>query len=228
VHYHRVGCGGSSRVAGPLSLAQHAAHGCALLRHLGIARAHIVGHSSSGNVALQLALDAPDVVRSLALLEPALMSVPSAVTSRAFVGKAVERYRAGDRAGAVDTFLRGTCGPGYRAVLDSVLPASFDQAVADAATFFQQELPALQQWSFGPDDARRITQPVLAVAGERSLELDPIWGERHELLLTWLPHVEPFVVPNATHLLEVEQPRSISEALAGFFARHSLARESTS
>jgi len=222
VHYHRVGCGGSSRVTGPLSVAQHAAHGRALLHHLGIARAHVVGHSSSGNVALQLALDSPDVVQSLAVLEPALMSVPSVATSRAFMGEAIQRYRAGDRAGAVDTFLRGTCGPGYRAVLDRVLPDAFEQAVADADTFFQQEVPALQQWSFGPDDASRVMQPVLAVVGSRSLELDPIWGERHEQLLKWLPHVEPFVVPNATHLLEVENPSGVAEGLADFFARHSL------
>lgn len=57
-------------------------------------------------------------VHSLAILEPALYSVPSAQTSRAFVGTAVQLYRAGDHAGAVDTFLRGVCGPGYRAVLD--------------------------------------------------------------------------------------------------------------
>lgn len=223
VHYHRVGCVGSSRVAGPVSLAQHVAHARLLIQHLGIARTHVAGHSSSGNIALQLALDAPDVVQSLAVLEPALMSVPSAATSRMFLGTAVQRYRAGDKAGAVDTFLRGTCGPGYRAVLDRVIPGAFAQAVADADTFFEQELPALQQWSFGRDDGRRVIQPVLAVVGARSLELDPIWGERHQLLLDWLPHVESAVVPEATHLLEVENPRGVAESLAAFFARHPLA-----
>jgi pimeloyl-ACP methyl ester carboxylesterase len=43
-----------------------------LLRELAIERAHIVGHSSGGLIALQLALDHPELVRSLALLEPAL------------------------------------------------------------------------------------------------------------------------------------------------------------
>lgn len=223
VHYHRAGCGRSSRAAGPLSLAQHAEHGRALLDHLGIGRAHIVGHSSSGNVALQLALDAPGVVQSLAVLEPALMTVPSAPTSRVFVGEAVQRYRAGDRAGAIDTFLRGTCGPGYRTVMDRVLPEAFDQAVADADTFFEQEVPALLQWSFGLDDARHVLQPVLAVVGARSLELDPIWGERHQLLLDWLPHVESTVIADATHLLEVENPRGVAESLAAFFTQHPLA-----
>jgi pimeloyl-ACP methyl ester carboxylesterase len=223
VHYHRVGCADSSRVAGPVSLAQHAAHCRSLMRVLGIEQAHVVGQSSSGNLALQLALDAPDAVHSLAILEPALYSVPSVQTSRAFVGAAIQLYRAGDRAGAIDTFLRGVCGPGYRPVLDQTLPGAFDQHVADADTFFEQELPALQQWSFQREDAKRIIQPVLAVVSARSLELDPIWGKRHQLLLDWLPNVESFVLPDATHLLQIENPRGIAEGLAAFFARHPLA-----
>jgi pimeloyl-ACP methyl ester carboxylesterase len=222
VHYHRVGCAGSSRVTGSVSFAQQAEHCQSLMQHLGIARAHIVGHSSSGNVALQLALDAPDVVHSLAILEPALMTVPSAATSRVFVGKAVELYRAGKKADAVDTFLRGVCGPGYRAVLDAVLPDAFQQHVADAATFFEQEAPALQQWVFRPEEAQRIVQPVLAVVGGRSLEFDPIWGERHQLLLDWLPNVEPFVLSDASHLLQIDNARQMAEGLAAFFGRYPL------
>jgi pimeloyl-ACP methyl ester carboxylesterase len=214
--YHRVGCAGSSHIAGAVSLAQHAAHCRSLMHYVGIERAHVVGHSSSGNVALQLALDAPDAVHSLALLEPALYAVPSAQTSRAFVGAAIHRYRTGDKAGAVDTFLRGVCGPGYRAVLDRALPGAFAQHVADADTFFGQELPALQQWSFTREEARRIAQPVLAVIGAKSQELDRIWGERQELLLSWLPNVTPFVLPDATHLLQVQNPRGMAEGLAAF------------
>jgi pimeloyl-ACP methyl ester carboxylesterase len=222
IRYHRVGYAGSSRVAGAVSIAAQAAHLRSLLRHLGIARAHIVGHSSSGNIALQLALDAPEMVQSLAILEPALMTVPSAQTSREFVAAAQQLYRAGDKAGAVDTFLRGTCGPAYRTLLDRVLPSAFDQAVADADTFFSQELPAVQQWSFSREDASRISQPVLAVVGAKSRDLSPIWRERQELLLAWLPKAEPFVLPNATHLLHIENPRGMAEALSAFFARHRL------
>jgi pimeloyl-ACP methyl ester carboxylesterase len=223
--YHRVGCAGSSRIAGLVSLAQHAAHCRSLMCHLDIERAHIVGHSSSANVALQLALSAPDAVHSLAILEPALYGVPSAQMSRRFVGTAVQLYRAGDKAGAIDTFLRGVCGSGYRSVLDQALPGAFDQHVADADTFFGQELPALQQWVLTQEDAKRITQPALAVVGARSLELDPIWGERHQLLLDWLPNVESFVLRDATHLLQVENPRGMAEGLAAFFARHPLIKE---
>ena len=223
VHYHRAGCRDSGSIKGEVTLAQHAVHAHLLLQHLGVARAHVVGHSSSGNIALQLALDGHDAVHSLTILEPALMTVPSAPTSREFVGKALAQYHGGDHAAAIETFLSGTCGPEYRAVLDRALPASFDRAVADAPTFFEQELPALQNWSFGRDEATFIMQPALSVVGARSLELDPIWRERHELLLEWLPNIKPMIVPNTSHLMQVESPAAVAECMAKFFMRHRLA-----
>jgi len=155
-------------------------------------------------------------------MEPALYAPPSARTSRAFVETALQFYRAGNKADAIDTFLQGVCGPGYREVLDRALPGAFDQHVADADTFFSVELPAMREWSFTQDDARRIHQPVLAVVGAKSLELSPIWSERQELLLAWLPNVEPFVLPGATHLLQVQNPRAMAAALVDFFARYPL------
>jgi pimeloyl-ACP methyl ester carboxylesterase len=218
VSYHRVGYMGSSRIAGPVSLAQQAAHLRALMRHLGIGRAHLVGHSSGGNIALQLALDAPEMVRSLALLEPALVTA----VNRSELPRVFERYRAGDKAGAVDSFMLAVTGPAYRAGLERALPGAFDEAVAHADTFFGQELPAVRQWSFTREQAARITQPVLAVIGEKNRESSPVWNERQEILLTWLPKAEPFVLPGATHLLYLENPRGMAEGLAAFFARHPI------
>lgn len=224
--YHRVGYAGSSRLAGPVSLAQQAAHLRALMLKLGIQRAHVVGHSSGGNIALQLALESPEMVHSIVLMEPAL-PVPGLgpgrlLSTRAAMGPVFEAYRAGDKARAVDGFMRFVSGPEYRTVLDRVLPGAFEQAVTDADTFFGQELPAVQQWALGRENAARITQPVLSVLGAKSKDVSPIWTERHEMVLSWLPKAEGFVVPDATHLLHVQQPRVVAEALAAFFARHPL------
>src|SRR5262245_42936289 len=71
INYHRFGYGQSDRAGGPMSVVDQAAHARGLLSQLGVDRAHVVGHSYGGDVALQLALDAPEVVQSLALLEPA-------------------------------------------------------------------------------------------------------------------------------------------------------------
>jgi pimeloyl-ACP methyl ester carboxylesterase len=221
--YHRAGFGRSSRIDGPVSMAAHAEHCRLLMRRLGIERAHVVGHSSSVPIALQLALDAPDMVHSVVSMDtarPAPATEVQAAFAREFAEPAVERYRAGDKGGAVDTFFRGVFGPDYGERLENGLPGAFDQAVADADAFFTQELPALwQHWSFTEEDARRITQPVLAAVGENSAAT---FVERRELLLSWLPNVEPFDLPAATHLLHIENPQGMAEALRSFFARHPL------
>ena len=219
VTYHRVGYAGSSHVSGPVSIAQQAAHVRALMRMLGIDRAHLVGHSSGANIVMQVALDAPEKVQSLALLEAAL-PVPASSPGRAGIPKAMELYGAGDKAAAVDTFMRAVAGANYRASADRVLPGAFDQAVADADTFFGQELPALRQWTFGPAEAARIKQPVLLVMGGRSHEVSPVWQQRQDLLTTWMDHAEPFVLDGATHMLHLENARGLAERLGAFFADH--------
>src|SRR5262245_24644171 len=103
--------------------------------------------------------------------------------------------------------------------VEKAIPGALDQAVANADTFFGQELPALRQWSFGQDEARRITQPVLLVLGEKS---GPIHRQRQEILRTWLPKAEAFSLSDAGHLLQVENPRGMAEGLVTFFARHPL------
>ena len=136
---------------------------------------------------------------------------------------AIGRYSAGDRAGAVDAFMRGGCGPAYREPLDrALLAGAFEQAVADADTFFAPggEQVAVRAWSFGLEQAARIRQPVLAVVGAESLAAGSVWGKRQETLLAWLPNVEGFILDGATHLLHVQNPRGVAEALTSFLARH--------
>jgi pimeloyl-ACP methyl ester carboxylesterase len=203
-------------------MAAHAAHCHQLMRELGIPRAHIVGHSSSVPVALQLALDAPDAVHTLTLMEGARPAAPTDAERQFGTDialAAAQRYRTGDKAAAVDIFFQGVFGPGYRAALDHGLPGAFEQAVADADAFFTQEMPALWQWPFTEDDAHRIQQPALAVLGTAS---PAIFAERHKLLLHWLPNAEPLDLPGLTHLLHIQDPAAVAAVLTGFFARHPI------
>jgi pimeloyl-ACP methyl ester carboxylesterase len=221
--YHRAGFGGSTPIDRPITMSDHSEHCQLLMRRVGIERAHVVGHSSSVPIALQLALDVPEAVHSVVSMDAARPSPSTEVQAafrREFVEPAVEHYRAGDKRGAVDTFLRGVFGPHYRDPLEQGLPGAFDQAVSDADAFFSQELPALwQRWSFTEEDARRIRQPVLAVIGQNSA---PTFPERRALLLSWLPNAEPFDLPEATHLLHVQNPRGMAEAMASFFGGHPM------
>jgi pimeloyl-ACP methyl ester carboxylesterase len=173
-------------------------------------------------IALQLALDAPEVVHSLVLLEPALLDVPSGPVLAAAFEPALQRYRAGDTAGAKDAFLRVAIGPGCRGFLAALIPGGYAPAVGDADTFFAVELPSGGPWRFTEEDARRISQPVLAVLGGESATDWAGWPEGHARLLAWLPQAEPFVLAGANHALEEMDPRVVAEALAAFVVYHPI------
>ena len=90
--------------------------------------------------------------------------------------------------------------------------------MADADTFFGQELPAVMAVVARPRCGRAHRRsPRWSSAASDS---EPSIRERQDLLLEWLPNAEPFVLPGATHLLQIQQPRALAGALAGFFARH--------
>jgi pimeloyl-ACP methyl ester carboxylesterase len=218
IRYNRRGYAGSSRPDGGLPVAGHAADCLALIRNLDASPAHVVGHSSGGAIALQLALDAPEAVRSLTLLEPALLGVPSGAKMFEELGPAIQKYQGGDKAGAVDGFMQTVCGKTYRGSVEAALRGALDQAVNDADDFFGGELPAVGGWTFTREDAARIQQPVLAVMGANSDAVisAPMYSEIQARLLEWFPQAKPFVLPRAAHLLHIQNPTDMAERLAAF------------
>ena len=143
-----------------------------------------MGHFYGAIVALQLALDTPSVVHSLALLEPGLMVGAGAQGYRESLARGVERYREAGAEVVVDEFLQARW-PGYRATLERVLPGAFAQALADAGTWFEREASGQLAWRFGGGSPTH--QPADLVRARR--KSDARWsrfGETHRLLLAWL------------------------------------------
>src|SRR5215207_8684047 len=92
IRYHKRGWVGSTHTLPPVGVATHAADAAGLLEHLGVRRAHVAGHSTGAVVAAQLALDTPEAVHSLILLEPMMLSVPSGEAVLRQIGPAFEAY----------------------------------------------------------------------------------------------------------------------------------------
>ena len=227
ISYYRRGYVHSSPTGQSVSLAEEASDCRNLLSHLGVRRAHVVGHSFGGAIGLQLALDAPQLVHTLSLLEAALMVGESAPLYRQALADSMHRYREAGARVAVDESLQKRW-PGYQEHLEHVLPGAFEQAVADAATSFAVDVPVTLDGRFGEAEARQITQPVLVVLGEKSVALHPRFAETHRLLLGWLPNAEGFILPHATHFLQMENPHDMAEALTDFYTRHTLSESAAS
>ena len=222
VSYHRRGYAGSTHPEQMLTMTEQAADCLAVMDAYDVGRAHVVGHSMGGAMAIQVALDAPERVQSLSLLEAAVTAVPSVHEFVAALAGPVGLYQAGQKAEAVDALERSLIGPDYRRVLDERIPGAFEQMVADADTVFMQELALLQQWQFTREDAARITVPTLVVLGGDSAGVWQGFKEGYDLLLDWLPQAEGFVLPGATHGVQMQEPHAMAEALVAFLARHPL------
>ena len=223
ITFHRRGYGHSDRAETPASIADQARDVVALLDHLGVERAHLVGHSLGGTIAMHVAVAAPDRVGTLTVLDPL---VPWALSSEsgAFIAEtaaiAMPRFFAGDHAGAVDAWLTGAFGPGYRPLLDRALPAAWNTAVRDAPTAFTVELPAVQDWSITAGDLAGVSSPALSV-----VNCDQRWagfGETHDALLATIPGCDGAVVDVASHLLQLADPRPVSAVVAAFLSSHRL------
>jgi pimeloyl-ACP methyl ester carboxylesterase len=223
ISYHRVGYAGSSRAQGDVEIVDQAAHCLALLHHLDVEQAHVVGHSSGAMIALQLAHDAPDSVATLALLELPDFQLPSSADfGQTVLGPSFQRYGGGDKAGAVDSFMRGVCGPSSWEAGKHALPeGALDQATVDADTFFGVEAPSTQRWQL-EEAASGVAAPVLVVMGALSPEVHPVYTEAHDAMLRRFPQAESYVLPEATHLLQLQNPGDLAAALAGFIGRHRL------
>lgn len=224
IRYHKRGWVQSTKPKGPVPIADHAADAAGLLAYLGVDRAHVVGHSSGAAPALQMALDRPALVGTLGLFEPSLLSVPAADAFFASAKPAFDAFAAGRPEEAFAKFMVVVSGHPWdecRALLESRIPGSVAQAVADADTFFGVELPGLTQWRFDAELARAIRQPALSVVGARTKQ---VWIEVAERLRSWLPNVEECRVDDIGHLLHVERPTPVATALADFLERHPLRR----
>ena len=222
IRYHKRGWVGSTHTPPPVSIGQHAADAAALLEHLGVRRAHIAGHSTGASIGAQLALDHPEKVHTLTLLEPTLVSLPLGGPFLKAAGPVFEAYRSGDHAGAFAMFVAAASGLDWevcRALLEERIPGVVAQSIKDADTFFGVELPAVTEWKFGREQAAAIRKPVLSVIGA---ETQSLWVEIAAFLRSSLPQIEELTVEGVGHLLQIQRPEPVARGMAQFLTRNSI------
>jgi pimeloyl-ACP methyl ester carboxylesterase len=222
IRYHKRGWVGSTHTPSPVSIAEHAADAAALLEYLGVPRAHIAGHSTGASIGAQLALDHPEKVHTLTLLEPTLVSLPLGGPFLEAAGPVFEAYGSGDHSGAFAMFVAAASGLDWercRALLEERIPGVVTQSIKDADTFFGVELPAVAAWTLAPEQAAAIRRPVLSVIGAQT---QPLWVEIAEFLRASLPHVEECTIDGAGHLLQIQRPEPVARGMAGFLGRNSM------
>jgi pimeloyl-ACP methyl ester carboxylesterase len=210
--------------SGHLTIADHARHCGLLLDALGIAPAHVCGHSSSALIGLQLALDQPELVQSLVLLDPApcgdLLGPINAPVVGEVLGPALGAYASGDPATGFDRFMTAVCGSHYHAVMERLLGTDgYERAVRESA-YFPDEAIAANEWRFGAAEAARIDAPMLLVDGELTDRVAAVKPESVSRLAAMVSHATVAVLVGASHLMPLEDPHGVAGLIAAFARAH--------
>lgn len=210
---HR-GTGRTSAPATGYTIEQHARDMAGLLRGLGAAPAHIVGSSTGGAIAMVMALEHPDTVRSISLVSTWARTDP--YFRRVFEIRKRVLQSLGHEA-AVELSLLLLYSPPYmRAHWDEVQkverqlkanPVDVKIAITRMDMIIAHDVL---------DRLKDIRQPAHIVVGELDVVTPRYFSDE---LKERLPHAELTVIPGTGHFLFLEKPEAFWEAVRGFIAR---------
>jgi 3-oxoadipate enol-lactonase len=222
ITFDNRGAGRSAVPPGPYTTRQMADDAAALLDHLGIARAHVVGWSMGGMIAQELALAYPQKVNRLVLLASLARAEQYADAWLRYMEQAAQLVGAGslDRAG----FALNTMPWLYTASFmtrPEMVAMALQQTLADpypatpAGVAAQAE--ACRRHLFGDalDRLKGITAPTLVLVGAEDILTPPAYSRA---MAERIPGARLQVLERGGHGMPIEYPQEVNAALLAFLS----------
>jgi len=209
ITYDRRGYGASSE--SPLSWQAHGDDAAALIGELGTAPAVVLGYSAGAIVALELALEHPDLVAGLVLIEPTVyMEGALSVRCRLEYLKAqlLRRLR-GERRGA-DSWIRyiSTYSTGGSA-WDRAVPERRERILANAAGIFA-DMDSGDAAHIEPGRLAAIDVPVTILNAELT---PPFLRRSGERLRALMPQAHRVTLEESSHIVMLDARTAVLDVL---------------
>lgn len=189
----------------------------ALLDHLGIKSAHVVGWSMGSGVAVDFAIAHPDRVKSLIAVGPWAFGYSSSAAQQMFndMGQVRSALAAGGHAAAVEAWMNA---PFFHKTIVEPAAGKRFNVIANDYTFWHFAHADPQQ-TVKPSAAGRLAEirvPTFIVAGERDI---PACLEIADLLARSAPRARKIVMNGAGHLMQMERPDEFNRIVLDFLNR---------
>jgi pimeloyl-ACP methyl ester carboxylesterase len=214
VDYRGTGC--SDITSEAYALEEWAADLDAVLDALGIARAHVLGVSLGGGVALRLALACPSRVASLVLCATNASAIDPVTRTKAEAFLALASSRSLEW--AMRTYLRTPLAAATPDTVEAML-ALGRRSVRTLDNFMNLYCANVFRTSVR-ERLGEIRVPTLVVVGEGDV---PYFQEEAELLARHIADAELVRVPAAGHLVCVDDPTLFNQVVLRFLERQSHA-----
>ncbi|WP_432786353.1 Putative aminoacrylate hydrolase RutD [Oligella sp. MSHR50489EDL] len=188
------------------SAEQHATDLINLLQHLGIDKAHLLGHSRGAAVAVRMAQQAPERVASLILADPGLRNPQELQEGISWKASALQLIQSGALDEGLEIFIDAVSGEGTWV---KMVPW-FKRMVRDNANTLdlqQHERPVL----FDRDELAPLAQFKISLIGGAQSP-DPFPHIIRELSALW-PEATVYILENATHGMNLAMPQAFNQAV---------------
>ncbi len=208
ITYDVRGHGLTSKPRGPYSVQQFADDALALLRHLEVGPAHILGISMGGMIAFQLAVDHPTAVKSLTVVNSGPELVLRTWRQRLAIYSrfAIVRLMGMRKMGEV-LANKLLLGPEHAAARDTFV----ERWSRNDPSAYLRSLRALIGWSVAPA-LGSIAAPTLVLTADQDYSPVPFKEE----YTAKIPGARLVVVPDSRHLLPVERPADFNRVALDF------------
>jgi pimeloyl-ACP methyl ester carboxylesterase len=192
-------------------LTQHARDAATLLRELNATPAVIVGSSIGGVIGLELALEHPDLVKGLVLLEPPLHAKrrPTLPLIRAIVSAQILARLKSPRAGA-EAFLRWALGRSTGGDDLNRAPEAWREAMLENGAAIVRELDAGTGEHLPSHRLRTLRTPVRWLQGEWS---DRAFAAAAERATRTIPDLAVTRVERSGHFIQWDAPEAVARAV---------------
>lgn len=175
----------------------------------------LIGHSFGGTLALRMALERPDLVRSLTLVEPVIFAAAGAAGDPAFAPFRARHleFAALILAGRAEDALRMFHGDWGTGDTLEDLPTRTRAYMQDRIALIEAQNPTLLDDQAGllrPGGLETIPVPVLLVEGGNS---PPIVAAVHGALEARLGRTRRLVVPGAGHMVTITHAGAVAPTL---------------
>jgi hypothetical protein len=113
--------------------------------------------------------------------------------------------------------MKSAIGTNYKEIIANIMPSNFfELAVADAKTFFHEEIPPMRSWTFTKTQTKALVNtPVLHIRGIQKAK--KISKDREELLKYWLPQTVNTSISNTPHMLQITNTKEVIHLIKLFF-----------
>ena len=174
---------------------------------------HVIGHSFGATIALRLAMELPDMVKSLTLIEPVFFAAARASDPQALQTYLTEAQSFADPMSAGDW---PTAAQHFTKMWGD--SSSWDQLSDVERSKMSGQMPfiAATQGALFEDTAgllvpgrlEAIACPVVLIRGGNS---NPVMAAIHKTLARRIPTAADKVVPNASHMVPITHPKVVAD-----------------